>query len=153
MDCNHLNSRGDSAPVARQTADEIGDAVRLAVSSMQTTRYSHERRRDRRFPFPHPMRLTPLPPQGSLPDHREIVVIGKSITERGLDFYHLEPVPYRSAIVWLPCGPEKWVGLAIELTWCRFSGYGWYENGGQFTRSMPPLRDGWDLASHACTAV
>jgi len=120
--------------------DDVWEAVRLAVSSAQPSRYQNERRRDHRYPFPHPIRLTPLAPDGAPMEHCEIVVIGKTLTERGLDFYHNEAVPYRHAIAWLPCGANHWIGLAVELTWCRFNGYGWYENGGQFSGALAPLR-------------
>jgi hypothetical protein len=131
--------RDDSA-LSRCGRDDVREVVRLAVSNAQPARYENERRRDRRYPFPHPIRLTPLAPDGAPLEHCEIVVIGKSVTEGGLDFYHIEAVPYRHAIAWLPCGPNHWVGLAVELTWCRFNGYGWYENGGKFLRAVAPLK-------------
>jgi len=137
MSPSQWSFRGDTAP--RVTREEIREAVRLAVSHSQPTRYDNERRRDRRYPFPQPIRLTPLAPDGLPLEHCEIVVIGKSITERGLDFYHMEPVPHRHAIVWLPTGNNEWCALTIELTWCRSNGYGWYENGGQFSRAVVPV--------------
>lgn len=61
-----------------------------------------------------------------------IVVLGKNISEQGLDFYYSEPVSFRRVIASLPCGPERWTAFHLDLTWCRFSGCGWYENGGKF---------------------
>ena len=120
--------------------DDVREAVRLAVSNAQPARYQNERRRDHRYPFPHPIRLTPLAPDGVPMEHCEIVVIGKTLTERGLDFYHIEAVPYRHAIAWLPCGGNHWIGLTVELTWCRFNRHGWYDNGGRFVAVVdPPL--------------
>jgi hypothetical protein len=61
-----------------------------------------------------------------------LVVIGKHLSEHGLDFYHRQPVPQRRVIASLDGGSAGWVGLLLELNWCRFTRHGWYDNGGRF---------------------
>jgi hypothetical protein len=112
----------------------VGEIVRAAIGTAQPSRYHNERRRERRFPFPYPVRLTPLGDDEETLDDQSVMVIGKTITELGMDFYHLQPLPQRYVVMWLPCGHHKTVGTVLELHWCRFSGYGWYENGGKFLR-------------------
>jgi hypothetical protein len=39
-------------------------------------------------------------------------------------------------------GDDHWVGLVLQLTWCRFSRHGWYDNGGRFLQvAVSPLED------------
>ncbi len=91
-----------------------------------------DRRGDRREPFPYPIPITPLNRNG-LPENDEtIFVLGKHLSERGLDFYYKAPVPYRRVITSWECRDDRWLGLLLDLRWCRSNGHGWYENGGRF---------------------
>src|SRR5690606_6728753 len=113
-------------------SDAVRDRVRLVVSSAQPHRQRNERRHEKRYPFPFPIHLLPVDMHGEPTGEEPIVVLGKNISEQGLDFYYSEPVSFRRVIASLPCGPERWTAFHLDLTWCRFSGCGWYENGGKF---------------------
>jgi hypothetical protein len=111
--------------------DLIESAVERALGASHPSRRGSERRREQRFPYPHPIYLTPLEPAGSRPIET-FVVIGKQISLHGVDFYHREPVAHRRVVASLEAGEQGWIGLLLELAWCRFSRHGWYENGGRF---------------------
>jgi hypothetical protein len=112
--------------------DDVRKIVRLVVGNIQPGRVHNERRRERHYFFPYPIPLTPIDDEGRERPDLTIVVLGKSVSEMGMDFYYREAVPFRRAVAWLPCGPGKSIGLPVELNWCRFNGFGWYENGGRF---------------------
>jgi len=61
-----------------------------------------------------------------------LVVIGKHLARHGLDFYCPQPLAEKRVIASLDCGRQGWIGLVVELEWCRFSRHGWYDNGGRF---------------------
>ncbi|MCE9526249.1 MAG: hypothetical protein K8R36_09375 [Planctomycetales bacterium] len=125
--------------------EQIRVSVRLARASFTPQRddYHPERRHGNRDPFPYPVHLTPL-----LCDHRPdtdqtIIVIGRHLSNQGLDFYHHEPIPFRRAVVSLPTDGREWVSFLFELFWTRYNCHGWYDNGGRFLAAVPPL----DLAA------
>jgi hypothetical protein len=122
--------------------EEIASQVQLALSSPCPERHLPERRREKRHPYPYPVYLTPVGRDGTTPAGPTIVVMGKHLSEHGLDFYHREPLPYRRVIASLACGSGHWVGLLLDLSWCRFCRHGWYDNGGRFLQSVDsPLED------------
>ena len=95
-----------------------------------------ERRNDRRHPFPYPVRLTPVGDDNITPAGNDFVVLGKHISEGGLDFYHPEPLPHRRIIAMFDFSTGVTVQLLMELTWCRFSRHGLYVNGGRFLHTV-----------------
>lgn len=116
---------------------QIRVSVQLALASYAPRPRRHERRRHPRDSFPHPVHLTPL-----CRDHRPVmadtvIVIGRNLSEQGLDFYHHEPLPFRRAIVSLPTDGDEWVGFLFELFWTRYNCQGWYDNGGRFLAVVP----------------
>lgn len=132
------------APAAPSSADEedIKNLVRLAVASPVPDRQYAERRREARHAYPYAIYLTPVGRDGRTPEGKTIVVVGKHISEHGLDFYHREPLPYRRVIASLACGSGQWIGLLMDLSWCRFCRHGWYDNGGRFLGPIrSPLED------------
>jgi hypothetical protein len=124
---------------------EIRNYVQKLFGQSFLVRSQHERRRDHRQPYPYPIHLTPLKENGACDLEQTIVVLGKHLSERGLDFYYTEPLPHRKMIASFPCGNGRSIALILNLNWCRFSGHGWYENGGRFTEVVPsPLKQtGW----------
>ncbi len=100
-----------------------------------------DRRTDRREPFPFPIHVTPVSDDGSVQKAETIVVMGKHISERGLDFYYEAPLPHRRVIAsWE--GPDgHWLALLLDLRWCRSTQHGWYENGGRFLQVVPSPLD------------
>jgi len=121
-----------------ETCDD-GD-VRTQVWGLLTTLYPKrefvERRGDNRYPFPYLVHLTPVADDGRTPDGDTQVVVGKHLSERGLGFYHSQPLPYRRVIVSLEAGGGRWLAFLIDLSWCRFTQQGWYESGGRFLQSV-----------------
>ena len=89
-----------------------------------------ERRAEQRFPFPHLIYLHPIALSEAV-DHRALVVVGKDISERGLGFYHREPISHRRMIASLLSHDDHWLAFLIDLSWCRFNKHGWYDSGGR----------------------
>ncbi|MBM4000273.1 MAG: hypothetical protein FJ297_12190 [Planctomycetes bacterium] len=130
-------------PERAARADALRRIVGRVMANATPSRVYAERRSDRRFPFAVPLLLTPLDAHGGRRDGDAVSVIGRHLSDGGLDFYHNAPIPSRYMIAWLPVEGERSVGVVLELTWCRFSGLGWYENGGKFV--APPRRMTVDL--------
>lgn len=93
---------------------------------------TNERRQDFRYPYPHLVRLTPIGSGGIPLEAESVVVVGKNITERGIDFFHQEALPYRRAILTLEADDGTEIGVLTDLLWTRFTRQGWYDNGGRF---------------------
>ncbi len=96
-----------------------------------------ERRRDKRRPYPQPFYLTPIDPQGEPQRERTFSVIGRNLSEHGVDFYADRPLPDRYLIASFPLPNGEWMSYVVQLTWCRFNRFGWYDNGGRFLRTVP----------------
>ena len=128
-------------PVVDETPNEqIERHVKLALACSQPTRKVMERRRETRHPYPYPVYLTPFDDARVPLVERTLVVVGKHLCDHGVDFYHREPIPFREVICSLAVGNNRWMSLLLELTWCRFSKHGWYDNGGKFLQviATPP---------------
>jgi len=117
--------------------NRIASSVRSALFAVDPGRKTTERRRESRYPYPYPIHLTPLDASGQPEVLRTFVVIGKHLSPHGLDFYFRLPLPERRVIASLDCGRDGWIGLLLELAWCRFSRHGWYDNGGRFLAVVP----------------
>src|SRR5262245_12916078 len=129
------------APPARRT-DAIASTVASALAAVELVLRVVERRRESRYPYPSPLHLTPFGEDGLPEVLRTFVVIGKHLAPHGVDFYCGQPIADRRVIASLDCGIEGWVGLVLELGWCRFNRHGWYDNGGRFTAVVPsPLHE------------
>ena len=124
-----------SAPSAAEPT--LRQAVRLALFQAQPPRRGRERRMETRHPFPHPVYLTPVDSRTLQPCGPTIVAVGKHLSDHGLDFFYQTVVPHRRVIASLPRRDGGWLGLLMDLTWCRFTGHGWYENGGRFLKVVP----------------
>jgi hypothetical protein len=124
-----------------QHGDWPVEDVRVQVLALLAALYPdgdlREKRRERRYPFPYPVRLTPVGEDGITPQGDTIVAAGKDLSPRGLAFYHPAPLADRRMIVSLESGNGCWLGFLIDLQWCRFTEQGWYESGGRFVRSVP----------------
>ena len=103
----------------------------LALAQEQKTTIARERRKITRYPYPNPIYLTPLEDGVAVIDET-IVVLGRHLSECGLDFYHNEPVTQKKLIVSLDDSCPDLGKVIMELTWCRFLRHGWYQNGGRF---------------------
>ena len=125
--------------------EQIRVSVQLARASCKQPPnfFRPERRQSPRDPFPYPVHLTPLLGDQRPNVEQTIIVIGRHLSDKGLDFYHHEPVPYRRAVVSLPTDGKEWVSFLFELFWTRYNCHGWYDNGGRFLAVVPPV----DLAA------
>lgn len=120
-----------------------GAAIHLVLASAETGVPCPDRRHAARIPYPYPIQLTPVAADGTKSDEQKMVVLGKHLSEQGLDFYHRDPLPFRRVIAsWKVA--EQWVELPLDLRWCRFGEHGWYESGGRFlletSGKLPGLR-------------
>lgn len=121
---------------------QIRDGVLRVLATTQPALAHAERRREKRHPFPYPVYLTPVGRDGVTPVGETIVVLGKHLSELGFDFYHRDPLPHRRAIVSFEAASGKWIGVLMDLAWCRFGRHGWYDNGGRFLGVVPsPLAE------------
>lgn len=121
-----------SAAAGKGQGDRIAAAVHSAIIAVAPRPPAIERRRETRHLYPYPIHLTPLGPDGAPVADTTLVVIGKHLAPHGVDFYSRQPLPDRRVIASFTCGRGDWVGLVLELGWCRFGRHGWYENGGRF---------------------
>jgi hypothetical protein len=126
--CNPSSCPGSSRPALQGTPSP----GRAPGARRRATLPRAERRREPRLPYPYPIYLTPINPSGVALVDETLIVIGKHLSEHGVDFYHREAIPHRRVIASLDAGDLGWVGLLLELTWCRFTRHGWYDNGGRF---------------------
>ena len=114
---------------------EVRDQVWHVLGKLYPNGKAGERRGDRRYPFPQLVHLTPLETDRLQPSGDAIVVAGKHISERGIGFFHREPLAYRRVISSLQCG-DRWLAFVTDLSWCRFTRLGWYESGGRFLQAV-----------------
>ena len=128
--------------------EQIARCVQFALQGTSTTRTHDERRRQKRHPFPYPVRLIPVDARGEAAG-QPIVVIGKHLTNQGFDFYFQHPVSYRRVIACFDCESSERVEILMDLAWCRFSVHGWYENGGRFLAAVNlPADRSLNLVAH-----
>ena len=111
---------------------ELRTRVQGLLSSLYPLEVTQERRREIRYPYPHQEYLTPDDDDEQTASGESIVVVGQ---------YHHEPIPHRRMIASLEAGRGRWIGVLIDLSWCRFTKTGWYESGGRFLQLVPsPIR-------------
>ncbi|MEX0679330.1 MAG: hypothetical protein WD063_19800 [Pirellulales bacterium] len=117
------------------------ELVRRQVWGVLTAMYPQgrvvERRLDQRYPYPHFFYLTPVAANGISPEGESTVVVGKTLSERGLAFFYQQPLAHRRMIASLETSELRWAGFLIDITWCRFTQYGWYDSGGRFVQAVP----------------
>ncbi|WP_105353701.1 hypothetical protein [Blastopirellula marina] len=111
---------------------KVRSTVGQLISRILPKKITNERRRDFRYPYPHLIYLTPIDPSGQPLNDLTTVVVGKNITERGIDFFHRDPLPYRRVILTLESDDGTRASLVTDLLWTRFTRQGWYDNGGRF---------------------
>jgi hypothetical protein len=111
--------------------DLVAQQVQLALAGAQAERHV-ERRTETRHPYPYPIHMTPLDREGRPLLGDTFVVVGKHLSNHGADFYFAQPLEWSRVVASFPLRDGKWVGIEMELTWCRFSRHGWYDNGGRF---------------------
>lgn len=122
--------RGDEA---------IRQQVQQIIGRLYPANLACERRTSSRWPFPFLLRLTPVDQHTRQPVGEPIVVVGKDLSERGVGFFHPQPLLFRRAIVTIEDNARRSVSFLIDLSWCRFTRLGWYDSGGRFLQIVSPL--------------
>jgi hypothetical protein len=119
----------------------VDDDVRAQVCELllaaQQPGFRLERRNNKRYPYPHLVRLSPVSSDGKTASGPSIVVAGRTLSEGGFGFYHPQPLSHRRMIASFHIGSGRWIGFLIDLPWCRFTAEGWYESGGRFLQAVP----------------
>lgn len=138
-----------TGPLQNSSADQqVRQQVQAVLQQFRHRGLGSDRRGDRREPFPYPIHVTPIAADGSALINETIVVLGKHLSERGLDFYYQAPLPYRRVIASWECSNGHWLAMSLDLRWCRSNRHGWYENGGRFLQVVDsPLAHQVDVAS------
>lgn len=142
----------EAARNARRGRESVAACVASALLAVEAGLRPLERRELPRFPYPYPIHLTPLDPQGRPLVPQTFAVIGRHLSPQGVDFYGPSPLAERRVVASLDGGAAGWLGLVVELTWCRFSRHGWYDQGGRFLAVVPsPLAAAGD-AKATCSS-
>ena len=120
--------------VPRSLNAEVATLLRRLNPVLET-----DRRVQQRTPIPFLFELSPATAEPAEFTRRSVVV-GKDITERGIAFYHDQPLPYRRVLLSIDLPDECLVELEVDLLWCRFTSVGWYESGGRLVgvHNLPP---------------
>lgn len=88
------------------------------------------RRMQQRHPYPQLIRVTPLDDRGHATEEG-FVCCGRDLSERGVGFFHPQPVASRRVVLTFSHGLKQSVSILADLDWCRFTRHGWYESGGR----------------------
>ena len=136
---SHVSVRS-TPPAELPASPAVREHVWHLLSRLYPPGKGGERRKERRYPYPQLLHLTPVAADGISPTEATIVVAGKHLSEQGLGFFHREPLIHRRIIASLE-EATGWIGLLTDVSWCRFTRHGWYESGGRFLQVVPsPLR-------------
>lgn len=124
---------------SRQTDDAVRKQVWKLLSAVYPGGHLVERRTDQRYPYPRLITLHPMLGDGRTPAGPPLTVVGKHLSERGLGFFHPEPLPQRLVVVSLDKGDGRRLSFLLDVHRCRFTPQGWYESGGRFVAAVPTL--------------
>lgn len=102
-----------------------------------------ERRESRRFSYPFLLQITPVD-ENETPLDEPITVVGKDLSDRGLGFFHQQPLPYRRVMAVLEDMRGQRIEVLMDITWCRFTRHGWYDSGARFL-NVAVQRDGQEF--------
>lgn len=118
---------------ARRKGTRLTRHIQALIAGLERP-VDSERRRHGRVAVPFLLRLTPLDADGQPLVDEAITVVGKDISQRGLSFFHEHSLPYRRAMIELEHPDLERLSMEIDICWCRFSKFGWYESGGHLAR-------------------
>lgn len=121
----------------RQGDDAVRKQVWKLLSAVYPNGHLVERRTDQRYPYPRLITLQPMRRDGRTPVGAPVTVVGKHLSERGLGFFHPEPLPQRLVVVSLDKGDGRRLSFLLDVHRCRFTPQGWYESGGRFVAAVP----------------
>ncbi|HEV3005241.1 MAG TPA: hypothetical protein VGX78_12310 [Pirellulales bacterium] len=134
---------GADVEVPAPLDDAIGTQVWGILAGMQSDGKFPERRQAQRYPYPRLVMISPVHADGVTPAGPVIVAAGKHLSERGLGFFHPQPLTHRLVVASLETADGHWLGFLLDIRRCRFTRQGWYESGGRFVRAVAsPLERG-----------
>ena len=136
---------GRDQPVCRQ--------VRNLLAQMHPNRTRLERRKDLRHPYPFLVEITPVDLDGVTPLGETLTVVGKDLTDRGIGFFHQEPLPFRRAIVSFESGTGFALSVLIDLSWCRFNAARVVRQRRAFSATGPVRSDRANRIARECVAL
>lgn len=116
---------------------EMRSAVWGLLASWHTSQPPFERRHDQRFAYPQLVTLRPVGPDGLAVGDASYTVVTKQLSERGIGFYHPQPLVARRVIATFDIPEQEPVAFLVDVTWCRFTRQGWYESGGRLLHAVP----------------
>jgi hypothetical protein len=113
----------------------LSELIRSLIANLNPP-VSFERREHSRSALPFLMKFVPLDGQGEPLYRAESVVVGKDVSERGISFYHPQPIPCRRGLLTVDHPHAGRLTVEVELQRCRFHRLGWYESGGRLVRAV-----------------
>lgn len=135
------DANGLTSQPPRTLGQEVADLLKRMHPSA-----NQDRRAASRTPIPFLFELAPLSTEAPELLACKVVVVGREISDRGIGFYHQQPIPYRRGVLSLDTPAGDTIELEVDLLWCRFTSLGWYESGGRLTgvssREIPVARAG-----------
>lgn len=117
-------------------SDSPRDIARLVVQAAEFSAplpRAIEKREHARRPYPSVVSVTPLIDGTREPASETFSVIGRNLSNLGLDFFHDYLIPEKEAVIGLQSANESWAHFVMEIGWSRFVQGGWYISGGKFT--------------------
>ena len=127
-------------PAADSKAGSPTDAIRAQVAELLRSLYPQlgvvERRKHHRYPYPQIVHLTPLTEMGAAVTDETTTAVCKHLSERGLGFFHQQPLAHRRVIASLESPHARWLAFVLDVGWCRFTRHSWYESGGRFLQAI-----------------
>jgi hypothetical protein len=115
-----------------QGDDLVRSHVWNVLGAVYPTGHFVERRQEQRYPYPRLITLAPMESDGKTVSGPRVTVVGKHLSERGLGFFHPQPLPNRLVVVSLEKRDGHWLSFLLDVHRCRFTRQGWYESGGRF---------------------
>lgn len=135
-----------SLPPLSPAEEVVRNSVVQLLGSLYPTAHVPERRREQRYAYPHFLCLSPVGVDRATALPESVTVVGKHLSIGGIGFFHPQPIPYRRVVVSFEGPTGTPLAFLTDLTWCRFTKYGWYESGGKFlsvaTPSLPQVGSG-----------
>lgn len=137
------SSQVDSVATLPVGKSGLNGRMQSVISGLHPDETRHERRRERRYPYPCLLRLSPFDENVVWNDTENdpmamgITVVGHEVSLNGIGFYHQEPITDRLVVIEFSDEPSASpLRVVVDLTWCRFSRKGWYESGGRLVRDL-----------------
>lgn len=125
--------------VLEHTEDAVSEFVtRILKLTSEPSPPLVERRRNKRTTYARLLTLTPLHDNVLQVAGECVTVVGKHLAPGGLDFYHVDPLPFKRVIVSFDESLALDKHFVLDIGWCRFLRSGWYDSGGRFTHIVTP---------------